>query len=261
MKPIVFIAISMYDQIWPEVVDCVTHSATRTIYGPGTRIRTSSIDLGRSDLTGRFLEWRGPEGEQATHMMCVDTDTWWQGDLITRLVKADRDIVCAAYRARVYPFGFFMIYPPNTLSLSGCRTQALSCTDTSHPKYCGCMTLVELHHTGIGATLIRRNVIEKMCEDYRSELQYTSVELSDAATRRTDDWYTVPHNVKASRVHLFQKCLMPLENEIRAFGEDYSFQWRARKSGFKLECLADVTTYHAGIQGNLKREIMDTGAM
>ena len=236
MKPLVFIAIAYYEQVWPEVIDAVTRSSTEVVYGPETRIRSSSIDLGRSDLTGRFLEWRGPTGELATHMMCVDADTWWDGDLITRLAEVDTDIICASYRQRVNPFGFNFIFTHGVYSIQGCPKRAT----LSGPA-------IEISHTGIGVTLIRRSVIEKMYDDYREELQYRAVEPG------------IESNTQHDRVHLFQKCLFKLDGYIRAFGEDYGFQWRAIKSGFKIECLTDVTTYHAGVPGNLQKDILDLG--
>jgi hypothetical protein len=225
----VYIALAFYNEVYPEVIDCVTSSTTPTVYGPETRIRSSSIDLARSELAGRFLEWRSADGQLATHMMCVDSDTWWSGDAITRLVRCGGDMVCAAYRTRIPPYAFQFRYVDGHSSLS-----------TAPVRRTPGGNVLEIANTGIGCCLIKREVIESMYFRH-PELSYYS--------------YDYPSNPK--RVHLFQKFIFRDNNVPRGFGEDYSFQERARKCGFKLELLPSIVTFHAGMPGQILSDVLE----
>jgi len=231
MKPRVFIALAFYDQVYPETIDCVTHSETLTIYNENTRIRSSSIDLARSELAGRFLEWRGPNGECATHMMCVDADVWWRDDLITQLVEEDSDIILGAYRTRVYPFSFHFRFIDGVYQINGCPSR-----EGKNGK------IIQIAATGIGATLIKREVIEVMYDFFDTE----------------DNVYHSYEGEK-KRVHLFQKLVFSDERGVpRGYGEDYGFFHRAAQSRFKVECLTTAQLKHAGVPGEILTEMLMT---
>jgi len=235
MMPIVFSAMAYYDEVYPEVIDCLLASKTPVIYNAGTRVRSTNIDLARSELAGRFLEWRGKYGEKATHMLCVDSDTWWQGDLITQLVEEDCDIILAAYVDRKPPFQYHIRAVDGSASI-----------DDAPMRWGKHGRILEIGNAGIGCCLIKRDTIEKMVDYYRQPFLDYAPSLIFYQRRGEEE---------LQRVHLFAKQILPDFGLPRAFGEDYGFQARATAMGFKIECLASAEMFHAGIPCCLERDV------
>jgi hypothetical protein len=215
---LVFAAMAYYEQVYPEVIDCLIASKTQILYSSGTRLCSTNIDLARSELAGRFLE------SQATHMLCIDSDTWWQGDLVTQLVEEDCNIILAAYADRKPPFQYHI--RPNI--------------DDVPSRWGKHGRILEIANAGIGCCLIKRSVVEKMWIDY------SDPELT---------FYSRIAGKEHRRIHIFQKLILSDFGTPRAFGEDYGFEARARETGFKIECLASAEMFHAGVACCLERDV------
>lgn len=88
---------------------------------------------------------------------------------------------------------------------------------------------------GLGCALIRRDVIDKLWQDYFESLHfYQDGEL---------------------KVHLFRQEFAEINGERQYMKEDHSFWYRVRKSGFKLLALENQLISHAGIKSIYPNEL------
>ena len=219
---------TVYEQVWPQVFDCLRRTRATILFDEQTRIYGSSIGINRSELAGRFIDWRGPSGEIATHMMCLDSDVWWleHEDLISRLLIADRDIVLCAYPTRKAPFDFCVVPLTKYHSL---KDSPLTRTPAG--------PVMPIKFAGIGCCLIKRQVIEKL---------YTSAYV--------EHYHSWDNN--AERRMLFRDSVLKHDGAYRAFGEDYGFEALAAQEGFDANCLVNATLVHACVAGSLEKRLI-----
>jgi hypothetical protein len=161
----------------------------------------SLISLGRSIMLARALtdpNW--------THILWVDADLRFKPEYIHSMILDDKDIV-----------GGF--YPKKGLPIDFASSPAPGGEDTEF--------LFETIYVATGFMLIKREVIEKMYEHYRDELNF---------------FYQGADN----SVHLFHPIIDERNNRL-FLTEDYAFCKRARDIGFKCYMSKRFELPHIGV--------------
>lgn len=183
------------------------------------------VDIARTEIVARFLQTK------ETHLLWVDADNWFDPFLADGMLGANSPIVTCTYRKRFPPHAFCATPLGNqTPHIRRWREAPMRAVDG--------MRLVEIESNGLGCTLVQRHVIEHLVEAH-PELSYAN----DAGRDRR--W-------------IFQPFVEPDADGIpRMAGDDRAFFIRARRAGFKVECLIDETVWHDGIEGNFARDVFD----
>jgi hypothetical protein len=88
---------------------------------------------------------------------------------------------------------------------------------------------------GLGCALIRRDVIDKLWQDYFNELHF--------------------YQDGKLLVHLFRQEFAEINGQREYMKEDHTFWHRVRTSGFKIEVLENQLITHAGITSKYPNEI------
>jgi hypothetical protein len=96
------------------------------------------IEQARSALASLFV------ASESSHMLCIDDDLEWEPEDVLRLIAADKDFVCAAYRKKL---------DTEIYTVTPFREAAPVC------PHCGC---IELKRGNVGFALIHRSVFEKL---------------------------------------------------------------------------------------------------
>jgi hypothetical protein len=161
----------------------------------------SLISLGRSMMLNRAMQ-----DPNWTHLMWIDADLRFRPEYIHSMILDDKDIV-----------GGF--YPKKGLPIDFASSPAPGGEDTEH--------LFETIYVATGFMLVKRAVIEKMCEHYTEELAFTYQGTKDA-------------------VHLFHP-IMDADNNNLFLTEDYAFCKRARDIGFKCYMSKRFELPHIGV--------------
>lgn len=177
------------------------------------------LALARSVQATRFLasgcEW----------MLCIDDDISADADTIVEMLSADADCILATYAQRM---------PPHRITVHTLEGRDPRVVPTRRTPKGG--RVFEVASGGLGCALVRRRVVEALCERHR-ELVF-----DDGAT---------------THVKIFEEDIVDLDGQPRSVGEDVAFYGRVRAAGFKVECLADATINLDGTIANLG-EILDS---
>jgi hypothetical protein len=167
-------------------------------------ICTSSIDNARNILATYFLK------SPCTHLLFVDDDMAWAPDLPLRMLNENVDIVGVPYRKK-------KVKPEYTIKLGGQRIASIQ--DRHH--------MVVAVGIGMGMTLIRKNVFEKMKDKVTLYHCY-------------GDTFKEPQ-------HMFFRHELVTENgKTKYESEDFHFCRLARESGFEVFAYVDEVVPHIG---------------
>jgi hypothetical protein len=224
-----FVGLAVRDQVHPLTM-AATVSPVLQRYGGqlGLEIGCPWIDIARTNLVARFLA----SAEEL--LMFVDADVWFEPSVVQSMIDARADVLTCTYRKRSPPHDFCLRplgnQEPHARRLveSPLRIAEMPLGDV--PARRAIARVLEIESDGLGCTLIRRHVIEKMVWDH-PELRYVDDDGTD-------------------RYWLFQPFVATDPDGIaRSAGDDKAFFLRARGSGFKVECLIDATIFHDGIEG------------
>jgi hypothetical protein len=157
-------------------------------------------------------------------MLCFDDDISADAETIVEMLSADADCILATYAQRM---------PPHRITVHTLEGRDPRTVPTRRTSKGG--RILEVASGGLGCALVRRRVVETLCERHR-ELVF-----EDGAT---------------THVKIFEEDIVDLDGQRRSVGEDVAFYGRVRAAGFKVECLADATINHDGTIANLG-EILD----
>jgi hypothetical protein len=208
----------------------------------------SLITRGRNLIVAQFLG-----DSTATHLLFIDADISWHPSTIQKLIKADKDIVGAVYPKKFYHWDKLNKLLPEVSSNitldqpldkkveSFIKANLLNYTINYSDNSSIIDSLLEVKHIGTGFMLIKRQVLEKMCERFP---QY----------KFEDDTGLLTPNENIHLYSLFD-CEVSLESDGKNhyLSEDYLFCKRWRAMGGKV--YAEVTSIltHTGthaFQGN-----------
>jgi len=179
------------------------------------------IDIARSEVVAQFLE------SQETELLFIDSDVYFDPDLVAAMQAADGDLITCTYRKRLPPYAFAAMP-------LGAQVPHIRRWFEAPRRVVGRKRFVEIESNGLGCTLIRRRVLERLIERH-PELVYISDEGKP-------------------RYWLFQPFVAPDADGIpRPAGDDRAFFLRARAAGFTVECLIDATIFHDGIEGRFAK--------
>lgn len=215
-----YVAIPSLYGVRPQTVGCVAQlmvelSKVLPDSELGILPGCSDIRIARTTLAGNFLLTKHG------HTLLLDDDIVVSHDTIARMYNVDADIVVAAYKKRHGDHAYAIRL-----------LEGLDHPSKSPMRIVDGERLIEIAAAGLGCTLVKRKVVETLWNKH-PELTYYS----------TDDSLPL--------VMIFQPGIYEAEGKPRALGEDFAFFQRARAAGFKVECLVDAPTDHAGFIGNL----------
>jgi hypothetical protein len=206
-----FVAFPVHGTLWSQSMDTVVSLIVR-FPGQYARVNGSAwIDMARAELVGQFLE----SAEQ--EMLFVDADSWFDVSIVDVMRAAKADVITATCRQKNPPHQFV------ARAVGG------------HPKksptrFVDGARVIEIDGDGLGCCLIRRHVIEKLCE-LHPELAYVTYQ-------------------NRQRCNLFEYGIYTDDLGVRRAGqEDRAFFDRVRAAGFRAECLMDATVVHGGVPG------------
>lgn len=196
----------------------------------------AAIDRARNVLAGVFLQ------SEATHLLFVDGDIGFIPDEVLGLVELMRNDARLAVIGAPYPKRRI-----NWKLVAAASERGLAAENPAElERYSGLFALdaldpaagvrldqpLELRHLGTGLMLIRRDVIETLCERH-PELRYTP----DGQDRADGQ---VGEHLHA----LFQPMIDPDSGQL--LSEDYAFCHRARAAGHRLWAAPWMRTSHTG---------------
>lgn len=170
----------------------------------------ADVYVARAKLLGHFIR-----DKSFTHFMFIDADQGWFANDVSRMLLLNRDFIAAAGPKKQYPltYAFHNVDDySNQLPLD-------------HELE---TRVAEVSEVGGAFVMISRNCVEKMVEAF-PELAFNSEkDLIDYA--------------------LFDPIIINKGSEypIRRLSEDYSFCYRWRQIGGKVEVLMDVVLSHVG---------------
>lgn len=176
---------------------------------PFTELGHADLYLLRAQICARFLQ-----DKDATDLVFIDNDVAWGPLGLMRLVDhEDVDIVAGAYPKRSDPLKFMWRSEKGPLK-GDAKT--------------GLMNVLGMPG---GFMRVRREVLEKMWEHYRSELGAFDAMLENS-----------PGEV----VRLFDPYWYTYEGKRLAMSEDYAFCQRAIDMGFRVQMDAAIPMAHIG---------------
>jgi hypothetical protein len=166
----------------------------------------------RNRIMMKFLE------SDATHLLCIDADIGWPAQAVKNLLDCDLDICAGLYPCR--------------------QKKGYICKPSLNPD--GSMikkdNLFKMDYIPAGFMLIKRNVIEKLIENY-SHLYYE----------------TLDDNQKK------QGCYAIFNTELFEgdfWGEDYVFSRRVRECGYEIWIDPFIEFDHNGVKGAFIQELL-----
>jgi hypothetical protein len=202
----------------------------------------SLITRARCILAGRFLT------STATHFLFIDADIGFDPNTVLRLLDADKDVSTA-------------VYPKKYIDWNVVKQKVTDNNTTEPIHQCGVdfnINLLERHSTvdngmvrvldsATGFMMIRRDIVQRMCDAYRSELECVN---DISGTRELVPKY----------VAIFDCMIDPVTK--RYLSEDYAFCRRCQRLG--IEIYADISTQlcHVGntvFSGNVRDRILISG--
>lgn len=179
----------------------------------------SLITRARCILAGRFLT------SAATHLLFIDADIGFDPQTVLRLVDANKDVSTAVYPKKNIDWNIVKRKVAENSSepvhQSGVDFN-INLLDASSAVENG---LVRVLDSATGFMMIRRDIIERMCDAYRDELEC----VNDIAGTREH----VPKYVA-----IFDCMIDPVSR--RYLSEDYAFCRRCQRLG--IEIYADIST-------------------
>ncbi len=125
----------------------------------------SLITRARNELVRQFL------ATDFTHLMFIDSDIYFPGQALVELLKADKDVVCAAYPKKEIDWDRIKLAAKedkeNLADFAGSYVVNIVDPDASTDD----AGFIEVRHGGTGFMMIKREVFEKLAEhvpEYRS---------------------------------------------------------------------------------------------
>lgn len=168
-----------------------------------TMVNESLIPRGRNNLVAKFLHCTA-----ATHLMFIDADIRWNPEYMTRLLKANKDVVCGMYPMKCIPPRFVIN------AIQGGEQEG---------------TLEEVATAGTGFMLIKRECIETMIAAY-PETKY-------------NDNIGVGAEFEPFMYALFDTMIDDKQNYL---SEDWAFCHRWRQLGNKVWVDKSIILDHQG---------------
>lgn len=177
----------------------------------------SLIPRGRNHLVAEFMT------TDCTHLLWIDADIKFKGQDIIRLLRADRQVVSAAYPIKSVPTNYVVNYPSKMEGNSSTK-------------------IVELKDAGTGFMLVKREVFEIMMEAH-PELHYTrDFENGTLSTMPNKD---LLNELKKNLFSLYD-TMHDEEDENNYLSEDYTFCRRWQKLGGKVWLDTTIELGHIG---------------
>jgi hypothetical protein len=206
----------------------------------------SLITRGRNTIVAKFLA-----DPSFTHLLFIDADISWHPATIEKLLKADKDIVGAIYPKKGYTFTNLSKVLPSLLDTNE-NGQALiedgrikfKKIDAKLESYIKANlmnytmnystnrrvenNLLEVKHIGTGFMMIKREVVEKMCE-HHPQTKY-------------DDDIGILNETENRHLYSLFDCDIALgsDNKLHYLSEDYLFCKRWIEMGGQI--FAEVTS-------------------
>lgn len=185
----------------------------------------ADLAYARSKLFGAFLRHK-----EATHLLMIDADMGWPPEEVAYMLLLNREFLAAVGPKKKYPieFAYNLVGDDGKVS----------------PLYHELQTNVaEFSFVGGAFVMISRSCAEEMAKAY-SDTRFTAEDgLLEYGVFDT----VIINNEKGEK--------------IRRLSEDYSFCWRWKKIGGKIEAKMDVTLQHSGnhtFSGNLYEHFLKT---
>lgn len=187
----------------------------------------SLVQRARNVLAARFLK------SNATHLLFVDADIGFNPDAVMRLLRADKDIACAAYAKKTIDWAAV-----RTKLLAGATEpvdqMGLDFNLNLPGRECQVVDgFVEVLDAATGFMLIKRRVFERMTDAYKESLRCVNDVIGD---KHGVDEYVA-----------FFDCMIDPDTR-RYLSEDYAFCRRWQSLGGKI--YADVASPLAHV-GNM----------
>jgi hypothetical protein len=223
-----FVGLPVRDNVHPLTMAATVSPILQQHGGQlGLEIGCPWIDIARTNIISQFLR------SNETHLLFVDSDVWFDSSIVVVMMQECTDVLTCTYRKRKPPHDFCLRpignQQPHARRLFEAPMRIVEIQQSEVPAR-GTARVLEIESDGLGCTLVRRHVIEKMVSDH-PELTYVD-----------DDG--------AKRYWLFQPFVATdAEGVARPACDDKAFFLRARGSGFKVECLIDATIFHDGVEG------------
>lgn len=183
----------------------------------------ADIYYARAKLFSFFLKHT-----EFTHMIMIDDDQDWLPEDIVWMLLLKRDFLAAVSCKKLYPIEFAF----NLIGDDGKQAMLRHELETN---------VAEIPFVGAAFMMISRECAEKMAKSY-PELEYNNPD--------GEPEYAV-----------FDPVILKDGPTRRRLSEDYSFCWRWRRLGGKVEVKMDVTLGHSGshrFQGNLYQHFLET---
>lgn len=199
----------------------------------GTIANESLVTRARNTLTAFFLN------SDCTHLFFIDADIEFKVEDVIRLIAADKDVAVGAYPKKGINWNAVKEHSINNHSATD---DDLACAGSEYAINFNFASienrsievsdgLIALKDAGTGFMMIRRNVIERMCEEY-PELQYNNDINID---KEVFDKYTFA---------LFDTMIE--EETKRYLSEDYTFCRRWQKMGGQIWLDPNISLNHYG---------------
>jgi hypothetical protein len=194
----------IYESCFMSLLRFVSTAAQHSInWTIDTMVNESLIPRGRNNLVAKFLT-----NKDATHLMFIDADIRWDPSYITRMLAADKDVICGLYPMKCVPPKFVINALPDS------EKQGV---------------LEEVSTAGTGFMMIKRECIEEMIAAY-PETKY-------------NDNIGVGKEYEPMMYALFDTMIDEDKNYL---SEDWAFCYRWRKLGKKVWVDKSVILDHQG---------------
>jgi hypothetical protein len=181
-------------------------------YSIDTMVNESLITRGRNNLVSKMLF-----NKSATHLMFIDVDLGFDPEAIIRLMLANQDVVGGVYPMKRVPIRYVINTVPNPATMGD---------------------LVEVSTLGTGFMMVKRHVLEKMCEIH-PELKYR-------------DNIGIGAQYEPLMFGLFDTMIDEHQNYL---SEDWTFCYLWRKAGGKIFADTGIKLDHTGYhkyEGNVE---------
>lgn len=185
----------------------------------------SLVERARNILAARFLE------SDATHLLFIDSDIGFDPRSVLRLLQADKDVNTAVYPKKAFDWEQIKA----KLASPEARTEPvhqmgldfnINIASSSEPVKDG---LVRVLDSATGFMLIKRHVLERMCEHYKEELYC----VNDIIGQSIKEY-----------VAIFACMIDPVTR--RFLSEDFSFCRRWQQLGGEIWADVSIPLAHIG---------------
>ena len=211
-KPSVYIAMPCYDSVkintMLSVIKLVQQLGKSGIAVGNNTMKSPLIHQARNYLTSVFLTTK------YQYLLFIDSDVEFEPESVLRMLVAKKEIVCTPYRVKAEPLD-----------------KDIYTVEFKNPKTIPFLPggLVEIEAGPTGLMLIDRKVFEKIMK------KYPYLKIKNKATPNADKSHEFYYN-------FFDFGF----SDGYAMGEDVSFCWLARGSGFKIYANTESMTRHHG---------------